>query len=47
MGRTFLRSVSAWFLVVVAACLAIPLSVEFWWSVRTVENESQYVNTLA
>ena len=38
MGRTFLRLVSAWFLVVVVvvvACLAIPLSVEFWWSVRT------------
>jgi len=45
-GGSVLRSMAAWFLVVVAV-LAIPLSVLLFWVVRTVDNEAQYARTLA
>jgi len=41
-----LRSIAAWFLVVVA-CLAIPLSVVTFWATRTISDKDQFVSTLS
>ncbi len=41
-----LRSVAAWLLVVLA-CLAIPLSVVTFWATRTISDKEQFVSTLS